>query len=168
MYKANISAKQFYLLSFTPGEISKVKSLRSPDAKMSKSEPNQKSRIELTDSQNEIKEKFKKAVTDFTSAVTFDPVTRPGVSNLIAIHAATNDVSPEEICEQAIGLQTAEYKLILAEAVNAKLAPIRERIFELRKNPEYVESVLKTGAERASVIAERTYNEVKQLIGLVV
>ncbi|XP_071800920.1 tryptophan--tRNA ligase, mitochondrial-like [Asterias amurensis] len=149
------------------GELSRVKSLTNPDAKMSKSEPNPKSRIELTDSKDDITKKFKKAKTDFTGAVTFDPVNRPGVSNLVAIHAAMKDVSPEEICEEAIGLQTAEYKFVVAKAVNSKLAPIRERIFELKEDPSYIENVLKIGAERASVIAEQTYNEVKKLVGLV-
>ncbi|XP_038048072.1 tryptophan--tRNA ligase, mitochondrial-like [Patiria miniata] len=149
------------------GEVSRVKSLRNPSAKMSKSEPDPKSRIELTDSCEDIQEKFKKAVTDFTGSVTFDPENRPGVSNLVAIHVAIEDSSPEEICERVMGVQTGEYKVMLAEAVNAKLAPIRERIFELRRNTEYIEDVLRTGAERASEIAERTYNDVKKLVGLI-
>ncbi|XP_022089856.1 tryptophan--tRNA ligase, mitochondrial-like isoform X2 [Acanthaster planci] len=149
------------------GEISKVKSLRNPSVKMSKSEPDRRGRIELTDSYEEIQEKFRKAVTDFTGAVTFDPDNRPGVSNLVAIHAAVQESSLEEICEQNMGVETGEYKLILAEAVNAKLAPIREKIFELRRNPEYIDSILRKGAERASEVADKTFSEVKKRVGFV-
>jgi tryptophanyl-tRNA synthetase len=86
--------------------ISRLKSLRDPSKKMSKSEQDPKSRIEITDTPDNILEKCKKAVTDFTSEVTFDPEKRPGVANLITIHSLLTGMDPAEICEQNIGLDT--------------------------------------------------------------
>ena len=99
--------------------------------------------------------------------MTFVPDNRPGVSNLAVIHAAVERSSPEEICERVMRMQTREYKLVLAEVMNAKLAPIQERICDLGRNCDYIESVLQTEAEGAREIAERTYGDVKRLVGLV-
>lgn len=86
--------------------VSRLKSLRDPSKKMSKSEQDPKSRIEITDTRDDILEKCKKAVTDFTSEVTFDPENRPGVANLITIHSLFTGLDPSEICEQSMDLDT--------------------------------------------------------------
>lgn len=86
--------------------VSRLKSLRDPSKKMSKSEQDPKSRIEITDTCDDILEKCKKAVTDFISEVTFDPENRPGVSNLITIHSLFTGLHPSEICEQSMNLDT--------------------------------------------------------------
>jgi tryptophanyl-tRNA synthetase len=83
------------------GDVAKIRSLRNPQAKMSKSEANPLSRIELTDTPDEIAEKIKKAVTDMTSEVTYEPEQRPGVSNLIDIHIAFSGQFAEEVVEDA-------------------------------------------------------------------
>lgn len=75
---------------------------------MSKSDPNPKSRIELLDRPEQIVEKLKKSVTDCTSAVTYDPDTRPGVSNLIAIHSLMSGISIEQIVQEASDLDTGK------------------------------------------------------------
>lgn len=77
----------------------RVKSLRDPTKKMSKSDPDTKSCILLTDTPDVIREKVKKSITDFTSEVTYEPEKRLGVSNLITIHSLVSDLIPEEICE---------------------------------------------------------------------
>ncbi|PSN44065.1 Tryptophan--tRNA ligase [Blattella germanica] len=86
----------------------RLKSLREPSKKMSKSDQDPKSRIELTDTPEAILEKCKKAVTDFTSKVTYDPVNRPGVANLLTIHSLFTGQEPEEICAQSQGLDTGK------------------------------------------------------------
>lgn len=73
---------------------------------MSKSDPDEKSRILLTDRPEQILEKIKKSLTDFTSAVYNDPATRPGVSNLISIHSLMSGNSIEEIVNDASALDT--------------------------------------------------------------
>ncbi|XP_062985007.1 tryptophan--tRNA ligase, mitochondrial [Elgaria multicarinata webbii] len=144
----------------------KVRSLRDPTSKMSKSDPQNLATVGITDTPDEIKLKFRKAVTDFTSEVTYDPDHRPGVSNLVAIHSAITGLSKEEVVHQSIGLDTARYKLVVAEAVIEKLAPIRNEFKRLRADRSYLEKVLWTGAEKAKELAAPVYWEVKRLVGL--
>jgi len=144
---------------------SRLKSLRDPLKKMSKSDPNSKSRIELTDNQDEVVEKCKKALTDFNSNVTFEPETRPAVANLIILHSLCSGLDPHTICHQSSHLTTAEYKLVVAEAVNELLQPIRQRYLQLLNEPAYLISVLDIGAEKATKIAEKTWMEVQSAIG---
>lgn len=86
----------------------RIRSLRDPSKKQSKSDPNDKSRINLRDSPDTIRRKIKRAITDFTSEVAYDPDNRPGVANLVGIHALVKNVSPQEICEQAKGIDTGQ------------------------------------------------------------
>lgn len=76
---------------------------------MSKSCTNVKSRIDLMDNPDVMFNKVKKAVTDFTSEVTFDPINRPGVANLLNIHSMLTGKTTEEICKEAEGLDTGKY-----------------------------------------------------------
>lgn len=78
---------------------------------MSKSDSDEKSRILLTDRPEQIVEKVKKSVTDFTSAVYNDPETRPGVSNLISIHSLMSGMSIEQIEKDASDLDTGKFVL---------------------------------------------------------
>lgn len=86
----------------------RIRSLKDPTKKQSKSDPNDKSRITLLDKPDAIRKKIKRAITDFTSEVTYDPENRPGVANLIGIHALVKDISPQEICEQAKNIDTGK------------------------------------------------------------
>ncbi|XP_073981971.1 tryptophanyl-tRNA synthetase, mitochondrial [Rhodnius prolixus] len=145
---------------------SRIKSLREPDKKMSKSHGDPKSRIEITDSSQDIALKIKKAVTDFTSSLSYDPETRPGVSNLIDIHALLTGSLQEEICEEYAHLDTGRYKSVVAEALNEKLTPIRNEITRLLNSPDYLENVLTNGNNLAKEIAEATWKEVCYKVGL--
>lgn len=87
----------------------KVRSLRNPLMKMSKSCSDNRSRIEVTDTSDQIVLKIKKAVTDCTSRVAYDPDNRPGVSNLIAIHSLLTGRSVTDLCDEAKNLDTGMY-----------------------------------------------------------
>lgn len=93
---------------FSDDSSQRIKSLRDPTKKMSKSHNDSKSRINLLDEPDVLLEKMKKAITDFTSEVTYEPDNRPGVSNLINIHSLFTGKTPEEICKEAIGLNTGQ------------------------------------------------------------
>ncbi|KAF6726805.1 Tryptophan--tRNA ligase, mitochondrial [Oryzias melastigma] len=95
--------------------------------------------------QEDIALKIRRAVTDFTSEVTFDPETRPGVSNLLLIHAAMAAISVEDAVSQARGLDTGAYKKLVSEAVIQRLAPIRQEIGKLRAEPAYLQGLLDSG-----------------------
>lgn len=144
----------------------KIRSLRDPLVKMSKSDPQTLATVRLTDTPDEIIMKFRKAVTDCTSEVTYDPEKRPGVSNLVAIHSAVSGLTPEEVVRQSRGLETAQYKLVVAEAVVTKLTPIREEIHRLRGDAGFLREVLGHGTRRAREVAAPVYDAVCRMVGL--
>ncbi|XP_034549420.1 tryptophan--tRNA ligase, mitochondrial [Notolabrus celidotus] len=143
----------------------KVKSLRDPSAKMSKSDPQNMATITITDSPDDIALKIRRAITDFTSEVSYDPESRPGVSNLVTIHAAMAMISTEEAVLQAQGLDTAGYKTLVTDAVIQRLTPIREEIERLRGDRAHLEGVLDQGTRRAKELAAPVLREVRQRVG---
>ncbi|XP_051815094.1 tryptophan--tRNA ligase, mitochondrial isoform X1 [Acanthochromis polyacanthus] len=143
----------------------KIKSLREPSAKMSKSDPQTMATVFLTDSPDDIALKIRRSVTDFTSEVTFDPENRPGVSNLVSIHAAMATITVEEAVSQAMGLDTGAYKRLVTEAVVQRLTPIRLQIERLRSDPAHLDHVLAQGASRAREVAAPVLKEVQQRVG---
>ncbi|XP_005389132.1 PREDICTED: tryptophan--tRNA ligase, mitochondrial isoform X2 [Chinchilla lanigera] len=144
----------------------KVKSLRDPSAKMSKSDPDKLATVWITDSPEDIVSKFRKAVTDFTSEVTYDPARRGGVSNLVAIHAAVTGLTVEEVVHRSVGMDTAHYKRVVADAVIEKFAPIKSEIEKLKMDKDYLEKVLHTGSVKAKELAYPVIQEVKKLVGI--
>lgn len=163
---------------------SRVKSLRDPSKKMSKSDPDPKSCLMLTDTPEQITEKVKKAVTDFTSKVTYEPATRGGVTNLLTIHSMVSGKTVQQICEEVKDIDTGKwvlqlnisivicnyfrlrYKFVVADALIEHLNPIRLKIEDYLKNPDYLSSVLADGGDRARETAEKTMDEVKLKVGL--
>ncbi|MCJ8732426.1 hypothetical protein PDJAM_G00210990 [Pangasius djambal] len=143
----------------------KVKSLRDPSSKMSKSDPQKLATIFLTDTPDDIVFKIRRAVTDFTSEVTFDPVGRPGVANLVCIHAAVSGQTVEDVVRLAKGLDTGKYKTVVAEAVVQRLEPIRQEIQRLKADRSHLESVLAKGAEKARSLAAPVMQEVRKRVG---
>ncbi|KAM8708512.1 hypothetical protein ACLKA7_015483 [Drosophila subpalustris] len=145
---------------------SRILSLRDTTKKMSKSDPNPKGTINLSDSPEHIKEKIKKAITDFTSDISYNPGMRPGVSNLVNIHAHVTGKSIATVVEEANSLDTAKYKDRVADAVIEHLRPIREKIDTHLANRSELSYMLEMGAEKARQIAHQTMGEVKQRLGL--
>uniref|UniRef100_A0A3P9JWC9 tryptophan--tRNA ligase n=1 Tax=Oryzias latipes TaxID=8090 RepID=A0A3P9JWC9_ORYLA len=143
----------------------KVKSLRDPSGKMSKSDPQTMATITITDSPEDIALKIRRAVTDFTSEVTFDPETRPGVSNLVMIHAAMAAISVEDALSQARGLDTGAYKKLVSDAVVQRLTPIRQEIGKLRSDRAYLEGLLAQGRKKARELAAPVLAEVRHRVG---
>uniref|UniRef100_A0A3Q2CRC4 Tryptophan--tRNA ligase, mitochondrial n=1 Tax=Cyprinodon variegatus TaxID=28743 RepID=A0A3Q2CRC4_CYPVA len=143
----------------------KVKSLRNPSAKMSKSDPQTMATITITDSPDDIALKIRRAVTDFISEVTFDPEQRPGVSNLVTIHAAVAKLSVEEALSQASGMDTGAYKGLVSEAVIQRLTPIREELQRLRADRAHLEGLLAQGQLRARELAAPVLAEVRHRVG---
>ncbi|XP_045495436.1 tryptophan--tRNA ligase, mitochondrial isoform X3 [Colias croceus] len=144
----------------------RIRSLRDPSRKMSKSDSDPKSRVLLSDSDDTIALKIRKAVTDFTPQVTFDPENRPGVSNLITLHCLAADKLPEEVVEESEGLTTAQYKRVVAAALCGALGPVRARAAELRARPALLCDALQHGAARARARADEVYADVAARVGL--
>lgn len=145
--------------------VARIKSLRNPLRKMSKSDPDEKSKINLLDSEDEISKKISKAITDCTSKLSFDPENRPGVSNLLSIHSAFTGSSIENILTEFNSLDTGKYKKVLAQVIIEKLKPLRCKAEELLTDPSYIESILMKGREKALAISEPNIQEIMSKVG---
>ena len=144
----------------------KVMSLQEPTAKMSKSDVNVNAFISMNDAPEEVVKKFKRAVTDSDTEVRFDEENKPGVSNRITIYSLFTGRTIEEVEKDFEGKGYGDFKLAVGEAVAEGLKPIQAKKADLLKNKDYLMSVLKTGAEKASYIAFKTLRKVYKKVGL--
>lgn len=150
------------------GPATRVMSLREGSKKMSKSDPSDLSRINLTDDADMISKKIKKAKTD-PEALPSEVEGlegRPEAENLVGIYAALAEMTREQVLAQFGGQQFSAFKPALADLAVEKLAPIASEMRKLEADPAYIDSVLRDGGERAGVIAEDTMKSVKEIIGL--
>lgn len=148
------------------GEAARVMSLRDGTQKMSKSDISEFSRINLTDDNDTIADKVKKAKSDAALGITYDPDNRPEASNLLTIYAALANISREIAEEKFRSTGFADFKKELAEVVIAALSPIRNEISKLKSDKAYLGSILKVGAENAAEIANKNLKEIKEIVGL--
>ncbi len=142
----------------------RIMSLQEPDKKMSKSDPNVKSFVSMTDDTDTIIRKIKSAVTDSEACVKYSPE-KPGVSNLMSIYACCTGKSFEEIENEFAGKGYGDFKLAVAEATAEELRPVREEYLRLLGDKAYLEACAKDGAERAARIAERTVRKAMKKVG---
>lgn len=143
----------------------KINSLTDPTAKMSKSDDNIKSRIELLDPENIIKKRIRSAVTDSLGTVKYDPEARPGISNLMTIYSVISGLSFEEIEAKYEGMGYKEFKDDLGNIVYQELKPIQERYNELINSKE-LDDILDKGRDRAIQVSDRKLAKLKDRIGL--
>ena len=141
-------------------------SLRNPLQKMSKSDNQDLTRINLDDPPDTIRIKLRKAVTDCTSEITYDPINRPGVSNLVSIYSSITGTSPDQVVEEFVGKETVLLKDVLADIIIDHLKPIQDKMVALEQDGSYVTEVLKVGAEKAQSYAQDTLYEVKKILGI--
>ncbi|KAJ7184550.1 hypothetical protein C8R46DRAFT_1064398 [Mycena filopes] len=146
----------------------RILSLKDPSAKMSKSAVDPASRILLTDSAAQITAKVRASVTDsIASGVTYDPVTRPGTSNLIAILAACGDEDVHAAAARCAGMSHGELKAEVAAAVEGLVAGPRAEFHRIRADAGFLDQVAQDGAAAARELSARTMVEVRARIGLV-
>jgi tryptophanyl-tRNA synthetase len=150
------------------GPATRVMSLRDGTKKMSKSDPSDYSRINLTDDADTIRQKVRKAKTDPEAlpSETKGLAGRPEAENLVGIFAALSGQSRDAVLEEFGGAQFSTFKPALAELAVAKLAPISAEMKQLLADPGHIDAVLADGAARASMIAAPIMDEVKDIVGL--
>ena len=141
------------------------KNLRQPTENMPTLSSDTKSLLNILDPEDIIREHCRKAVTDFTSSVYFDMKRRPGISNLMMIHRAVTGKDFVKIQKENRHLESAQYKMVVADAVNNYFLPIRTKVEELMMNEEYLTSVLNLGAEKAIHDADKTLQIIYDKIG---
>ena len=151
------------------GPATRVMSLRDGRAKMSKSDPSEYSRINLSDDADTIAQKIRKARTDPEplpdNAKALE--TRPEADNLLSIFAAVSGASKEDVIARFAGATFSRFKEELAELLIGSLMPIRNEMIRLEGDPAYLDKLLAEGAARARAIADPVLAEVYEIVGFV-
>ena len=150
------------------GTAARVMSLRDGKAKMSKSDESEMSRIQLTDSDDEIAQKIRKAKTD-PEPLPDDPALldgRPEAKNLVGIFAAVTDETIEQVLARFSGQGFGAFKPALADALVTLLHPLRTRLQELRNDPAELDRLLAEGSARAAEIGAPVLKQAYAAVGL--
>ena len=150
------------------GTTARIMSLRDGKVKMSKSDPSEMSRVHLTDSDDAISQKIRKAKTDP------EPLpdnmegleARPEAKNLVGIYAAVTGQGVEQVLAKFAGQGFGQFKPALADVLVELIAPIRARLDELRRDSAELDRILDAGAHRASELAAPTLAKAKEAVGL--
>ena len=149
------------------GPAARIMSLRDGSKKMSKSDPSDLSRINLTDDADAISKKIRKAKTDPdalpSEAKGLDG--RPEAQNLVGIYAGLAEISADQVLEEFGGQQFSTFKPALADLAVAKMAPVATEMRRIMADPAYVDAVLRDGGERAGALAEATMRDVRSIVG---
>ena len=154
---------------FVPtGAAARIMSLRDGTAKMSKSDESDMSRINLTDSDDQIAQKVRKAKTD-PEPLPDDPALlegRPEAKNLVGIYAAVTGETVEQVLNRFTGQGFGAFKPALADALIALLQPLRARLLELRNDPAELDRILAEGSGRAAELGAPVLAEAYRAVGL--
>ena len=143
----------------------KIFDLQDPTAKMSKSAASQSGVIDLLDDPAVVAKRIRSAVTDTGREVRYDPVSKPGVSNLLTIHAALSGRAVTDLEADYAGRGYGDLKADVADVVDAELTPFRERAMGYLKDPDALDEVLAVGAAKARAVAATTLALVYDRVG---
>ncbi len=143
----------------------KIMDLQTPSKKMSKSSENQKGIIRLLDDLNVVRKKIMSATTDSDNEIKFDPINKPGISNLINIYASLSDLSKEEVEKHFKDFNYGEFKKEVADKVVSELAMIQEKYYKILES-DYLDELLNKGKETNINTSKEIYESMKKLIGL--
>ncbi len=144
----------------------RIMSLQDPDKKMSKSDENDKNYVSIIDDAKKIEKKIKSATTDSGTEIKFDPENKAGLSNLMTIYSVLSGKSTAQLEKDYAGKMYGHLKVDLADLVVQTLKPVREKYDDLMKNKDYLDQLMKSGAERAEARARPTLEKVYQAVGL--
>ena len=148
-----------------PKEGARVMSLTEGSAKMSKSDPNEGSRINLLDPPELITKKIKRAKTDPQMGLEFDNPERPEADNLLSLYALLSGLGREAAASECAGMGWGKFKPLLAETVVEALRPVQERYQSIQADPAELDRVLSAGRDRAATVANSTLERVKTSMG---
>lgn len=143
----------------------RIMSLRDGTRKMSKSDPSDQSRINLSDDLDTISQKIKKAKTDNYTYISYDKSMRPDVSNLIDIYASLSEKTYDQVVTLYAGRGFSDFKNDLVDIVVAKISPITTKYNAYIRDEAYLLQVLKRGGEKATIAASKTLKKVQKLLG---
>jgi len=145
----------------------KIYNLQDPTSKMSKSADSLSGLIEILETPEVNAKKIKSAVTDTGREIKFDEKEKPGISNLLTIYSALSGSKVADIEKEFEGKGYGDFKGAVAEVVTNYLAPIRKQTLELLDDRSHLEKILKAGAQKAEVVADKTLADVYNKVGLI-
>jgi len=146
-------------------ETARIMSLQDPTVKMSKSDTNQLATIYLLDTEEQIREKIKKAVTDSGSHISKDKGSA-AISNLLTIYSAFKNQSLNESLDELDGKFYSEFKTLLADVLVQKISKVQKKYQEIRNDEATLRQILDEGREYAISKSSETLAKVKELVGL--
>ena len=150
---------------YIPKVGARLMSLQDPTQKMSKSDPNPNGYVAIMDDPSVILKKFKRAVTDSDGLIQFDPVNKPGVSNLLAIYTTFTGKTLPEAEAEFEGKGYGHLKTAVADAVIEELTPIQNEFKRLVSDEAYIRRIMEDGAEQARIAAAATLAKAYHAIG---
>lgn len=150
--------------SYIPKTGMRIMSLAEPEKKMSKSDDNVNAYISILDSRDDILRKFRRAVTD-SDTVVRRAEGKDGINNLMEIYSCFTGKNDEEIEDEFSGKGYGDFKTAVGEVTADALAPVRTRFNELMTDKGYLETIMRSGAEKAAGIARRTLSKVQRKVG---
>ncbi len=145
----------------------RIMSLKDGNKKMSKSDPSELSRINLTDTESEIINKIKKAKTDnglFPTNVN-DLKSRPEIENLIGIYSSLSEKKIDTLFNEFKDKNFSFFKERLSEVIVRKISPISKEIKRLNQDPSYIDQVLQDGSEKANELSSKKIKDIKKKFG---
>lgn len=153
--------------AYIPKNGARVMSLQDPSRKMSKSDPNQKGTVYLTDAPEVIMKKFKSAITDSEMSVRFAEG-KDGINNLMTIYSAVTGDSYEKIEADFAVKGYGDFKKAVGEAVVAELEPFQKKFNEIIADKQYLKECQQKGAEKAMRVSSRTLGKVMKKVGFLI
>lgn len=151
---------------FIPPVGARIMSLQDPTSKMAKSDPDPNASVFLSDSDDQIRKKIKRAITDSGTEIIYDD-TKPGVQNLLSIQSALTGKSIPDLVASYAGKQYGHLKVDTAEIAVAAVGPLRDKVDAMMKDIGYLDSVLRKGAERARPRAHSMLARVYDRVGFI-
>ncbi|MBQ5592363.1 MAG: tryptophan--tRNA ligase [Clostridia bacterium] len=142
----------------------RVMSLQDPTKKMSKSDPNPKASVALLDTPDDIRKKFRSAVTDSEAKVRYADG-KDGINNLMSIYSCCTGLDYDAIEKEFDGKGYGDFKSAVAESVIESIKPVQDKYYELMNDKAYIEKCAAEGAMKASYVANKTLNKVMKKVG---
>ena len=169
-FNNDFNCKDFFTLPepIITKEVARIMSLKDGTKKMSKSDESESSRINLTDTEEDIVQKIKKAKTDNDLIPDNESklADRPEARNLINIFSILNGSTIEKTLKELSGKNFSELKKKLSEALIKEIVPIGKKIKEFKKDTDAIKKILKSGSEKANIESQKTIKEVHKIVGL--
>jgi len=169
-FNNDFNCKDFFTLPepIITKEVARIMSLKDGTKKMSKSDESEASRINLTDTEEEIVQKIKKAKTDneLISDTESKLADRPEARNLINIFSILSGITIEKTLKELSGKNFSELKNRLSEVLIKEIVPIGKKIKEFKKDIDAIKRILKSGSEKANIESQKTIKEVHKIVGL--